>query len=312
MRSLFVLAVTSTALIFSPVANARDVNMMRFSPSTSISTLDSGSNIDDIVLSRSAALGSSPFAGPLSENATVSNTMRKAFDEAISSTSNSNPRDAIDLDNLPTRNVPLPAWMQSTSQLPINPPLHFPALSGCDGATYQPAWWLSRTAEARRQYYFPTMAAIACEVGVPTLMFDALIAQESGYNPVAISSAGAMGMAQIMPGTARYLGLYVPFDPVSNMRAGARYLKEQLNRFGGRSDLALAAYNAGPRRVEKSWAVPRIRETINYVNVITVNWSRLASFNVTASPAVNRGELAAAVVDSFPYRKATFVNFTSR
>ena len=310
MRILIFLTLTTASLSISTLADARDVNMMRFNsaPVSTAGVFDASV----IVLSRSAALGSNPFVDALSEEESLTDNMRRAFEESANPVPKVNPLDSIDLDNLPTSKVPLPAWMQA-SQLPAAAtPVASIALAGCDGATYQPAWWLSRAAEARRQYYYPAMAAIACEVGLPTLMFDALITQESGYNPSAISSAGAMGMAQIMPGTARYLGLYTPFDPVANMRAGARYLKEQLTRFGGRSDLALAAYNAGPGRVEKSWTVPRIRETVNYVNVITVNWARLANLNAPTSPDVDRGQLAAAVVDSFPYRRATFLNFSGR
>ncbi|TXH08038.1 MAG: lytic transglycosylase domain-containing protein [Candidatus Moraniibacteriota bacterium] len=219
---------------------------------------------------------------------------------------------SIDLDNLPTSRLPIPAWMTRERNLPLAMPAISSAPAGCDGAQYVPAWWLSKAAEARRAYYFPTMAAIACEAGIPTLLFDALITQESGYNPLAVSSAGAAGLSQIIPDTARYLGLLTPFEPVANMKAGARYLREQLIRFGGRSDLALAAYNAGPGRVQKKWAVPRIRETVNYVNVITLNWSRLATMQQPSPDFIDRGQLAAAVVDSFPYRRATFLNFSAR
>lgn len=299
-----------STIAMSGSAIARDVNMMRFGAGEAALPTATPSGDDDIVLSRSAALGSNPFVEAGENPSSVTDVMRSAFDDVASKSVPSNPLDAIDLDNLPTKNVPLPSWMRSTDMAISALLSRFIAGSGCDGAVYKPAWWLSRAAEARRRYYFPAMASIACEVGVSTLMFDALITQESGYNPSAISSAGAMGMAQIIPDTARYLGLYSPFDPVANMRAGARYLKEQLDRFGGRSDLALAAYNAGPRRVERNWAVPRIRETINYVNVITLNWSRLAYLHDATSPSVDRGQLAAAVVDSFPYRRATFLNFT--
>ncbi len=312
MRHRFLVALSTTALFISSVADARDVNMLRFEAPLSVQS-DSAVDNSDIILTRSAALGSNPFVDAADPDSALTHSMRLALEEVGGNSSISNPLDAIDLDNLPTKNLSLPAWMTRAQTLPVvSSPLPTIAAAGCDGAVYQPTWWLSRSAEIRRAYYFPAMAAIACEVGLPTLLFDALIAQESGYNPAAISSAGAMGLAQIMPGTARYLGLNTPFDAISNMRAGARYLKEQLNRFGGRSDLALAAYNAGPGRVEKTWSVPRIRETMNYVNVITVNWSRLANLNDAASPEVDRGQLAAAVVDSFPYRRATFLNFSSR
>lgn len=128
----------------------------------------------------------------------------------------------------------------------------------CDRVSYVPTWWLSREVEGRRAYYFEMMAGVACEFGIPTTLLDAVIAQESGYKFWAISDAGAMGMMQIMPGTARLLGLRAPFEPFANLRAGARYLRQQLDRFG-RVDLALAAYNAGPDRASlRAGFVPRI------------------------------------------------------
>lgn len=149
--------------------------------------------------------------------------------------------------------------------------------STCATDGYAPAWWLPLKVEIRRSVHFASMASIACEFGVPISLLDAVIAQESGYNPWAVSRAGAMGMMQIMPGTARSLGLNTPFDPVSSMRAGARYLRQQIERFG-RIDLALAAYNAGPER--RSLAVgyvPAIPETVNYVQTVSRNWARLAA-----------------------------------
>lgn len=179
----------------------------------------------------------------------------------------------------------------------------------CDGATYTPTWWLQPTAEIRRAAYFENVARIACEHGLPTRLLDAVIAQESGYNSRAISAAGAMGMMQIMPGTARSLGLARPFDPIANIRAGARYLRQQLDRFG-RVDLALAAYNAGPeRRSLKHGSIPRIPETINYVRTITTNWARLAELGQEQSLSVDRARAAMAAVNSSPYRRVELVSY---
>ena len=149
--------------------------------------------------------------------------------------------------------------------------------SPCLAASYSPTWWLPGEVEVRRAAQYETMASIACEFGIPPNLLDAVIAQESGYKSWAISSAGAMGMMQIMPGTARVLGLAFPFEPIANMRAGARYLRQQIDRFG-RVDLALAAYNAGPeRRSLRAGYIPAIPETRSYVRTITTNWARLAA-----------------------------------
>ena len=193
----------------------------------------------------------------------------------------------------------------------LNLPRQRSATAGlaCDGASYTPTWWLSLTAETRRSLYFDTVARIACEHGLPTRLLDAVIAQESGYNSRAISSAGAMGMMQIMPGTARSLGLSRPFDPIANMRAGARYLRQQLDRFG-RVDLALAAYNAGPeRRSLRRGTIPRIPETINYVRTITTNWARLAELSQGQSPSVDRARAAMVAVNASPYRSVELVSY---
>lgn len=125
-----------------------------------------------------------------------------------------------------------------------------------------------------RAAFYGMMSAIACEQGIPAGLFDAMIIRESGYNPVAVSSANAYGLAQLMPGTAFGLGVD-RYDPLQNMRGGARYLRQQLDRFG-QVHLALAAYNAGPGRV-RGGLVPRITETQAYVSNIIANWSRLTS-----------------------------------
>jgi soluble lytic murein transglycosylase-like protein len=97
----------------------------------------------------------------------------------------------------------------------------------------------------------------------PTLI-EALVWQESRWHANAVSPVGARGLAQLMPGTARYLGVDAS-DPLANLEGGARYLREQLDRFDGDIEKALAAYNAGPGRVIAAGGVPRIRETQGYV-----------------------------------------------
>ena len=99
-------------------------------------------------------------------------------------------------------------------------------------------------------------------------LFTALINQESRFNPRAVSPKGAQGLGQLMPATARGLGVQDPFDPAENLNGAARYLTKQLDTFGSVS-LALAAYNAGPSRVEQYGGVPPFKETQNYVRIIT-------------------------------------------
>ena len=105
---------------------------------------------------------------------------------------------------------------------------------------------------------------VARQQGVPESLFLALIQQESGWNPAAGSSAGAQGLTQLMPGTARGLGVQNILDPLQNLTGGAKYLKQQLNRFG-KPALALSAYNSGPGGVESQGRVEAFPETQAYV-----------------------------------------------
>lgn len=107
----------------------------------------------------------------------------------------------------------------------------------------------------------------ARDFGVNEDIFLRLVQKESGWNPQAKSGAGAMGLVQLMPGTAQGLGVSNPYDPVQSLTGGARYLSQQLKRFGS-YDKALAAYNAGPGNVERYGGIPPFKETQNYVRTI--------------------------------------------
>jgi hypothetical protein len=96
-------------------------------------------------------------------------------------------------------------------------------------------------------------------------LVSAVIAQESGGRPCAVSPKGAMGLMQIMPDLASDMNIADPFDPEQNLEAGVRYLSQLMERYRGDLRLALAAYNAGPGRVDSSGGVPDIEETKAYV-----------------------------------------------
>lgn len=108
----------------------------------------------------------------------------------------------------------------------------------------------------------------ALESDLSPRLVQAVVQVESGYNVRALSSKGAIGLMQLMPDTARELGVRDPWDPAQNVRGGARYLKQQLQRFGGDLQLALAAYNAGPGAVSRYGAIPPYAETRNYVRKV--------------------------------------------
>jgi len=107
-------------------------------------------------------------------------------------------------------------------------------------------------------------AGAAARHGVSPALVDAVARQESGYRADAVSRKGAIGVMQLMPETARALGVD-PRDALANIEGGALYLRQLLDRFGGRIDLTLAAYNAGPGAVERYGGVPPFRETQAYV-----------------------------------------------
>lgn len=119
--------------------------------------------------------------------------------------------------------------------------------------------------------YEPLIRRAEARYRLPPMLLQALVWQESRFNPMAISPAGAAGLAQLMPATARELGVSNRHDPAQNIDGGARYLRQMLDKFGA-IHLALAAYNAGPGAVRKAGGIPKNRETPNYVKRVLERW----------------------------------------
>lgn len=111
----------------------------------------------------------------------------------------------------------------------------------------------------------PYFAEASQKYQVPPALLKSVAKAESEFNPNAVSSAGAKGIMQLMPATARYLGVSDVFDARDNIMGGAKYLREMLDRYDGNTKLALAAYNAGCNNVDKYGGVPPFKETQNYV-----------------------------------------------
>ncbi len=134
--------------------------------------------------------------------------------------------------------------------------------------------------------YDRLIEAEAKRYNVDASLVSAVIRAESNYEPRIVSRKGARGLMQLMPATARRLDVRRPFDPVSNVRGGVRYLRELVERFDNRPELVLAAYNAGENTVETYGGIPPFRETVNYVKRILSWWT--PAIEAAAPAAVKR------------------------
>jgi soluble lytic murein transglycosylase-like protein len=135
-------------------------------------------------------------------------------------------------------------------------------------AGYAPAGATVSTGSGGAGAYDQLIEQAAGRYGLDPAILHGLIQQESGFNPSSHSSAGALGLTQLMPGTAASLGVSNPLDPAQSIDGGARYLSRLLGQFGGNTVDALAAYNAGPGAVQRYGGVPPYAETQSYVSKV--------------------------------------------
>lgn len=206
------------------------------------------------------------------------------------------------------------AIQQMASQLGLGPQ---PTASANFSSALQSATGLSGTAAstpvsagagAGPVPYASEITAAATKYGIDPALLAGLVKQESGFNPSARSSAGASGLTQLMPGTARELGVTDPTDPVQALEGGAKYLRQQLDRFGGDERLALAAYNAGPGAVQRFGGVPPYAETQHYVKTVLANRDAYAAAGLsaaTASAAISPAAAANPVLAGVPTTAAS-------
>lgn len=160
--------------------------------------------------------------------------------------------------------------LQSTAKSQFGSLLTNPANISVQAQISQPE--LRGYANPSKPQLLSMISQIAKKHGVDDKLVKAVIKQESGFNTKALSHCGAVGLMQLMPATAKGLGITDPYNPVQNVEGGVKYLKSLLNKYHGNVILTLAAYNAGSGAVDKYDGVPPYKETQNYVKNILANY----------------------------------------
>ena len=132
----------------------------------------------------------------------------------------------------------------------------------------------------QQKAYKNIIRSYAAKYGVEEALIYSVVKQESCFNEKALSRAGAIGLMQLMPATASYLKVKNPWNPEQNIHGGVKYLSRMLKRFKGNTKYALAAYNAGPGKVERYGGIPPYRETQHYVKKIMADYTRMKSMGL--------------------------------
>jgi soluble lytic murein transglycosylase-like protein len=167
----------------------------------------------------------------------------------------------------------------------------FASLAGAQSATTPASAASTSSSLPAGTPYAAEITTAAQANGLDPALLAGLIKQESGFNPNAGSGAGARGLTQLMPGTAQGLGVNNVLDPVQSINGGAKYLKQQLDAFGGDTAKALAAYNAGPGAVQRFGGIPPYAETQNYVRIVQANAAAYRA-GTTTTPSSPSGTAA--------------------
>ena len=196
-----------------------------------------------------------------------------------------NPLDAIYPQNKVTKTTPFEEVLQSSAKSNFGTLLLDPRIKQVNANIVKQAPQVSlqnalteatavqaNTQPTSKSQILNVVSQISKKHGVDEKLVQALIKQESGFNPKAKSKSGAIGLMQLMPATAKNLGVKDPYNTVQNVEGGVKYLKSMLNKYNGNVILALAAYNAGPGAVDKYSGVAPYQETQNYVKNILANY----------------------------------------